>query len=379
MPFEERLAATIAGVLGATALGACGGNLERMCEGAEGPEDYVVSTGFVTVDPGAACPPVAEADLEVHGCGPIEWKGTTCRFVRVDHDQVLASDGDGGDYFVNATAADTEQHVISEVVDVCLYEGVFLRHGGVCGRPLLLAGEPVVAEVALDSAGWSQDACESCVLSDADRRLLAVWWLRAALLEHASVASFACFSLDLVRFGAPPDLVEGAHRAALDEIQHAKACFALASAYSGRPLGPGPLAPAGELTLATSLCDLAERLVREGCVGETLSAVDAAARLAEARDPAVRAALEAIVRDESVHAALAWRALRWSLDQDADGSIRRRVVELFAVERDRVGAEGDDPPSNPCRAHGLLTPIVRTQVLRGAWEDVLAPSASDLG
>jgi hypothetical protein len=37
-----------------------------------------------------------------------------------------------------------------------------------------------------------------------------------ALFQHASVASFARFSLELLALGAPPDLVAAAHAAALD-------------------------------------------------------------------------------------------------------------------------------------------------------------------
>ena len=53
-------------------------------------------------------------------------------------------------------------------------------------------------------------------------------WTADALLEHASVASFSRLSLALLAVGAPADLVALAHRAALDEIRHARLCFALA-------------------------------------------------------------------------------------------------------------------------------------------------------
>jgi hypothetical protein len=47
--------------------------------------------------------------------------------------------------------------------------------------------------------------------------------------------------LELLALGAPAELVEKAHVAALDEIEHARICFALASAYGGERYGPGPL------------------------------------------------------------------------------------------------------------------------------------------
>jgi len=38
------------------------------------------------------------------------------------------------------------------------------------------------------------------------------------LKEHASVASFSAFSLQLIAVGAPSPLLQGAHQAALDEV-----------------------------------------------------------------------------------------------------------------------------------------------------------------
>ncbi|MFZ5897429.1 MAG: hypothetical protein ACOY0T_40625 [Myxococcota bacterium] len=72
------------------------------------------------------------------------------------------------------------------------------------------------------------------------RNALSDEWARAACFEHASIASFNRFSLELLALGAPGDLVERANRAALDEVRHARLCFALASVYAGDDFGPGP-------------------------------------------------------------------------------------------------------------------------------------------
>ena len=121
----------------------------------------------------------------------------------------------------------------------------------------------------------------------------------------------------------------------MDEIEHARLCFALASGYRGAPLEPGPLQVDGVSGSNTTLVEFAEALVREGCIGETLAALDAAARLAGATDPSVREALEVILRDESAHAALAWRTLRWVLSRDEDGSVVEHLASVFAEERRR--------------------------------------------
>ena len=62
------------------------------------------------------------------------------------------------------------------------------------------------------------------------RHILSEQWSLAARFEHASIASFNKFSLELLAVGAPGTLVAAANRAALQEVEHAQACFAAASA-----------------------------------------------------------------------------------------------------------------------------------------------------
>ena len=175
------------------------------------------------------------------------------------------------------------------------------------------------------------------------------------------------------RLGAPPELLVATHRAALDEVEHARLCFSLASAYRGIPSSPGPLTLPE--AAGSSQADAAEALLREGCVGETLAAVDAATRLAQARDPAVRAALEVVVRDESEHAALAWRTLRWMLAADPSEELRARLSRAVAEEAGRWTREAESVPVSEAEAaHGLLDPRARGVALARAWRDVIAPS-----
>ena len=64
---------------------------------------------------------------------------------------------------------------------------------------------------------WRDLKSRCDALPDAARRAIAQHWTRAAQMEHASVAAFSRFSLQLLAVGAPPSLLEDAHRAALDE------------------------------------------------------------------------------------------------------------------------------------------------------------------
>ena len=65
--------------------------------------------------------------------------------------------------------------------------------------------------------------------------------------------------------------------------------------------------------VVTDLAAVVGAVAYEGCIGETLSVVRAAAQLSKVVDPDARKTLETIVSDESRHAGLAWKTLRWGL------------------------------------------------------------------
>lgn len=251
------------------------------------------------------------------------------------------------------------------------------------GRPLLVDGRARLAVArAIDSAGWAgrtQPTMEG--LDDETRAALAKLWLDDALMEHASVASFAKFALELVAVGAPADIVAAAHAAALDEIEHARLCFALASSYAGAELSPGPLDMAG-LRIGSDLATLAASAVAEGCIGETLAAVLAAERLAGATDPAVRTALEKIAEDEARHATLAFRFVAWAIASGGE-PVRRAVRTAFDSALARpldagLVAISDDSGRDALRAHGCVSETDIRASIRAVIAEVIAPAARQL-
>src|SRR6185436_8861484 len=123
--------------------------------------------------------------------------------------------------------------------------------------------------------------------------------------------------------------VEEAHRAALDEVVHARLCFSLASAYAGADLGPARFPFGGAAEVRDDLAAIAAAVVREGCIGETLAAAQAGAQLELATDPAVRSVLARIAEDETRHAELAWRVVAWAIREGGD-AVREAVREAFA-------------------------------------------------
>jgi hypothetical protein len=108
-----------------------------------------------------------------------------------------------------------------------------LGAGGSKGRLLRVRGRARLPARARGD-GWHDDAVPAlAMVSERERRVLAEAWLVAAQTEHASIPAFAQLSLQLAALGASSDLVEATHRAALDEIRHARRCYALARAFGG--------------------------------------------------------------------------------------------------------------------------------------------------
>lgn len=143
----------------------------------------------------------------------------------------------------------------------------------------------------------------------------AAYWTAMARSEHASVASFARFALELLALGAPASLVERAHRAALDELAHTALAVRLVERFGGERLELGALDVEASGSLASvTPADVLRGTARDGCVGETRAALDAEARLASTSDPEERVALGRIAVDESAHARLAFDAVDWIVE-----------------------------------------------------------------
>ena len=244
---------------------------------------------------------------------------------------------------------------------------------GISGRALRVRGRPVAAPVA-ETDGWQRPGLgpDMSALSPEGRRALAAAWTETARAEHASVPAFSRLSLTLVALGAPARLVERAHVAALEEIEHARLSFALAAAYAGELVAPGPLAElhGAPAVTARSLAELAEESLVDGCLIEGVAAAAAAASLAGARDPAVRAALGIIARDEASHVTLAWEIVGWCWRQGG-ADLRRRLLKL-AHRMPSVRPPPEQPPrlAGELGAHGCLQPA--------AWRELLEQTRTEV-
>jgi hypothetical protein len=145
-------------------------------------------------------------------------------------------------------------------------------------------------------------------------------WRENGRTEHASVASFARLTLDLMALGAPPALVAAANQDALDEIRHTEACFGLAQALDGRAESPGPFPEAQtarSLPRARSfaLATLAVNSLVDGALHEGVSARVLAKLARHCETPPIADLLKRIAADEGRHAAHGWDVVEWCLEE----------------------------------------------------------------
>jgi hypothetical protein len=266
---------------------------------------------------------------------------------------------------------------------LCQYD-VTLKHfsckpgGCAIGRPFLVEGEQRLAKVSA-RADWQKLALLPR-LADVDTALrahLAEQWTRVALMEHASIAAFARFSLQLLSLGAAPDLVERSTSAMADETKHARACFAVASQYAGTPVGPGRLAVESSLD-EMSLEQIVINTIREGCVGETVAAIEAREAAEHAKDPALRELLLVISEDETRHAELAFCFVQWALAQ-GDATLERAVrAELAALSEETPLPSTLGAQQTASLAHGIVPEPMRQAIRARAIREVILPCASAL-
>ena len=229
-------------------------------------------------------------------------------------------------------------------------------------RPLLV-GASLRSASPVAREDWLA-ICDEPAPADVDARTLAALALSYGLdgcEEHASIAAFARLTLHLLAVGAPPELVEKAHVASLDEIRHARSCFALARRYGGAAQGPGPL-DVTDLFDAhgkpVGLAEIAALCAEEGCVGEPLGVLLAEDTLARTSDPFVRTMLSAMVAEEAMHVELAWRVVGWCIERGGEPvraavalAFRRGIAAMRATKVRRY----PDIDTQAWNAHGRAT------------------------
>ncbi len=257
----------------------------------------------------------------------------------------------------------------------------YCKNTGVCGRPFLVDGEHRLARVASRGDYAAAMTPNRRGLSSEAREALAAHYVEMGLMEHASVAAFARFSLELLALGAPSDLVRAAQSAMGDELSHTRLAFGLATAYGGAAVGPGPLAI--ERALAdTDFVSVVRTAFLEACIGETCAAAEVAEARDAATDPVVRAALTQIAEDELRHATLGYRFVQWALESastETASALRRMMTrELAALTAEPRRFDGAAAHSAALAAHGFISEGARAKACQQAMNDIVRPCVAAL-
>lgn len=253
--------------------------------------------------------------------------------------------------------------------------------GACCGRPLLVAGRQRLAGVTprTDWLGRDLERVGQAELAADLSPRIAAEWIEDARMEHASIAAFARFTLELLSFAAPSELVAEATRAAQDELAHARACFSIARRFDPCALGPAGLDMTG-LTPSSSLHDAVRTTFLEGCVGETQAALIARHAADVAHDPALRETLAMIADDEARHAELAFRFVAWALRVDPSLEAVIRDTLAHALRSGPAAGSESDAAGTIASLHaaGRLTATERAAAAAAALSTVIAPCTEAL-
>lgn len=240
--------------------------------------------------------------------------------------------------------------------------------GGAWGRPLRIRGRQLHPNLC-EGSDWTRgDRPDGARLDAATREALGALWLHDAQKEHASVPAFSRISWMLAAVGAPAELMAGAHKAALEEIEHTRLCFALAAGYQGRSQSVEAMP---ELLLGMDfgkdpLITLAVESLEDGCLLEDYNADVAAACAKECQEPITRGVLETIAVEERSHADYSWEVLAWVLEREPARMGTAVETALAQLARyPRPTAVSDDKhhllaaaDADALRAHGRLPDAV---------------------
>lgn len=154
--------------------------------------------------------------------------------------------------------------------------------------------------------------------------------------------------------------------------------FKTASLCAGQLLGPGPLPiSAQSITQSLTLQASAVAAALDGCLNETIAALEAGAAADGTIHEALKLVLEETARDEQNHAELAWEYVAWAI---ATGGRPVREAIKAAAERamDELEAEPAPAAGTTPKGWGVLDPSERHQLRVRSSREVLRPAFARL-
>ena len=208
------------------------------------------------------------------------------------------------------------------------------------------------------------------------RALVAGVWAFRARSEREASSRFERLAGQLAQEDAAAVVVALARRAAEDEVRHVAICEVLAARYGHRS-GAEAAVSAGEIGPRRD--GARERLLYEMvafcAVTESINAALMAVSHEQATDPAVRAAVREILRDEVTHARLGWAHLSAERARGGGAHLAQGLPAMLAgTVRDELFAPTDGESADPRLAgHGELPRAMRVEVFVQTLEAVVFP------
>jgi len=314
----------------------------------------------------AECPTVTEINDSVM---PLEEECSSVTYLEVtafsSHSEDAYIDFGGPEYNDTGMEGDT-----------CCYTAVYREKvgGAECaiGRPFIQENQPVVASLNRSNGSWKRNDIGVVGGTKKQRQFAGQFYLDVARYEHASVASFNRFALELIKFGAPAHLVQQAQMAAMDEIRHAQSAFAIANQLLSENLQPGEMAI--QCQLASSLEKFTSAVLEEAAIQETLAVLLAAEQLRIVQDPMIKSYLQEVVVEESRHSELAFATLRWCIEKGGE-SIKTLIRNRLNSE---IVLETNNYPEQAIAALGLPSQSDLKDIVQVGIERVIRPSLLSL-
>jgi len=220
------------------------------------------------------------------------------------------------------------------------------------GRPFVVDGKyrattSLIGKIDESNAktAWNIDQVPGSLANSSLNQEIALAFSNQGEGEHASVASFARHTLQLMSMGAPATLLIGSQQSAIDEIKHAKMCYGIAKSFLGAKIQPNTLNIDGSVkTMRKS--EIIQSVIAEGCIGETVAAVRAQLSAHYAKEQKVKGILEEIAADETNHSQLAWNTVQWAIRRFPD--LRDIAEETFKAKLDRPIDMANGLPTSYC-------------------------------
>jgi len=217
------------------------------------------------------------------------------------------------------------------------------------------------------------------ILSEEHRTKAAEYWAKVAMMEHASVASFSRFSLELMSVGAPTELLALAHQAALDEVRHTQISLSIANQFNSTSFTPGSFPISSKVVDFEfgNMEKIATAAALEGCIEETLAAAIVFHQAEYMGDSNQKVSLRSVALDEANHAAFAWRAVQWMASTSPE--VHAAVSEVFAKRAQQYESTPKVVSVSTLQHLGLLDQGTMVTLQHAAWHQVVVPTAVSLG